>query len=64
MSFESKLQENCKIAFKSLNTERAGHALEADKIYERSTDCYVKIPDDPSHKLAIEYFDYFETSCA
>ena len=64
MSFEAKLQQSCKIAFKSLNSDRAGHAPESDKIYERSTDCYVKIPKDSSHKNALDYFDYLETSCA
>ena len=64
MSFEAKHQENCKIAFKSLNALRSGHATDEDKIYEKSTDCYVKIPEDPSHKHVADYFEILDSSCA
>ena len=42
---------------------RSGHAIDEDKIYEKSTDCYVKIPEDPSHKHIAEYFDMLDSSC-
>ena len=63
MSFEAKFQQYCRIAFKSQNTGRVGHAPENNKIYEKSTDCYVKLAEDPAHKDYSDYFEILDSSC-
>ena len=51
------------MAFKSKNQYRTGHAQGSNVLYEKSTDCYIKMNDDPNKKQAIEYYDFIDSDC-
>jgi hypothetical protein len=66
MSFESRYQEECRIAFKSMNDERAivdNNFGDSDDHYENGTDCYVKMPKESDHVDALNFFDAHESDC-